>query len=191
MELKSKREAERAKYTHVYSAMPNYAMGGLRMVDAIEDLKWAVGGDCLSYLDIGCGRGEMLDHADALGFATVQGFEIVPELCNDRVRQMAVHELHKVAQNSYDMVSSFDVIEHLIPGDDELLVRGMGRIARKCLALTANNRPSIDPTTGNDLHINKRHYDEWDALIREWLPDWNVHRCNAKQYVSETWRAYR
>ena len=53
-------------------------------------------------------------------------------------------------------------------------------------------RDSIDPTTGNQLHVNKRPYDEWEQLIRGILePEWTVERVAGKRYVSETWRAWR
>lgn len=195
MGMSEARAVERDKYTTIYGAMPNYRMGAIRMRDAVLDLQWAAALGCLSYLDIGCGRGEMLEHADALGFSTVNGCEIVPDLCGGRVWQCAVDKLHTLPGSDsgagFDFVTSFDVIEHLLPGDDEALVREMGRVAVKCLALTANNRPSVDPATGADLHINKRAYDEWDSLIRSWLPGWTVTRCGDKEYVSETWRAER
>lgn len=185
---------EREKYQHVYAALATYKMGAARMQDAIADLRWAFfDHNCTSMLDVGCGRGEMLGHAELLGFIEVRGAETVPDLCDDhRVIEMPVHRLHEMPEHGFDLVTSFDVLEHLLPGDDELLLLEMGRIASRCVAMTANNRPSVDPTTGADLHINKRPYDQWDRLIRDLLePDWHVERCAGKQYVSETWRAWR
>jgi len=187
------REFERAKYVHCYVQKTyNYAMGPTRMIDAREDLVWALERGAGSYLDIGCGRGEMLDYATEIGFHTASGAEVVPGLCErEGVSLMFVHDLHRCPDAAYSMVTSFDVIEHLLPDDDQLLVTQMGRIARDCIALTANNKDSIDPTTKTQLHVNKRPYDEWDKLIRAWLSEWTVERMTNKQYVSETWRAWR
>lgn len=187
------REAERDKYVHCYvQDSYNYAMGGARKIDAREDLDWAreLGSD--SYFDIGCGRAEMLDYALEIGFHTAHGAEVVPGLCErEDVDLMFVHDLWECPSKAYSMVTSFDVIEHLLPDDDQMLVTGMGRIARDRIALTANNKDSIDPTTSTQLHVNKRPYDEWDKLIRAWLPGWTVQRMTNKTYVSETWRAWR
>lgn len=195
MPTEAEREIEREKYVHVYDAMGlKYGMGAARMEDAMDDLRWAQARGSQSYLDIGCGRGEMLDFAESLGYLVASGTEIVPELCERmNVCFSHVHQLHAAfGDNCYDFVSSFDVIEHIIPPDDTVLIEQLGRIARYSLALTANNHDSIDPTTGNQLHVNKRPYDEWDAMIRAILePDWAVARMAGKRYVSETWRASR
>jgi hypothetical protein len=61
-----------------------------------------------------------------------------------------------------------DVIEHLIPGDDERACRELGRVARRHIIVTANNRPSMRHI-GEDLHINKRPHEEWDRLFRGWF----------------------
>ena len=190
MELE--RERERAKYVHVYANMKAYRMGGIRKQDAAKDLIWAYDHGCKSYLDIGCGRAEMLDIAESIGFLMVAGTEIVPELCeHEHVMEFAIHELDGIISR-YDFVSCFDVIEHVQPGDDESLIVHMGDLAISNLCLTANNRPSVDPTTGNDLHINIRSYPEWNQMIRDLLePDWKVMQCKDKDYVSETWRAWR
>jgi SAM-dependent methyltransferase len=186
------RAGEFEKYRHVYAALPNYRMGELRMVDARADLLWSVKRHCNNYLDIGCGRGEMLDYAADVFGLEAMGTEIVPELCDGvRVRELPIHELDQFGFGAFDFVTAFDVIEHLLPGDDMTLIHQLGRIAGKCLALTANNKPSVDPTTGADLHINKRPYNEWDSIIRGILePVWTVERQTDKQYVSETWRAW-
>jgi len=187
------RQAERDKYVHCYVQKTyNYAMGPARMIDARQDLDWAFEGGSRSCLDIGCGRGEMLDYATEIGFHAARGVDVVPGLCErENVDLMFVHDLHQWVGGAFSLVTSFDVIEHLLPDDDKLLVMQMGRIAGSHIALTANNKDSIDPTTKTQLHVNKRPYDEWDRLIREWLPGWTVERMTNKQYVSETWRAWR
>ena len=167
MHLKPKkaRLAEHAKYVRCYEA-ENYRMGKARMSDAVRELT-----DLPSrgrYLDVGCGRGEMLNHAESLGFTMARGTEIVPELIDgSRVVRGEVHAL-PFKSDSFDVVTMFDVIEHLIPGDDELACRELARVASRHVLLSANNRPSFN-LQRDDLHINKRPYEEWDALFRKWF----------------------
>lgn len=179
------RAAEIAKYVRSYGGLPNYRMGDRRMLDAVRELGAL---PCRgSYLDVSCGRGEMLAHAARLGFAPAQGTEVVPELVRaERVVYAEVHAL-PFEDASFDVVTLFDVIEHLIPGDDEAACRELARVARKHVLLTANNRPSVNPQTGDDLHINKRAYEDWDALFRGWFPG-KVTWLGSEAYFSQAWR---
>lgn len=189
------RAAEVAKYVHVYGALENYRMGGQRKADALDDLRAAKSIGCKSYLDIGCGRGEMLDTARELGFDRVKGFETVPELVEahaDVVGPVLAHEVIEHPARGWDLVTCFDVVEHLVPGDEVALLEGMAHVADRMIVVTANNHKSVDPTTGAILHINIKPYDEWDAVIRAALgPDWVVSWRREKRYVSETWQALR
>lgn len=179
------REAEQAKYLDCYKA-PKYRMGRPRKEDAMLDLRNCPRG---SYLDIGCGRGEMLDYAESIGFDPVRGLEIVPSLIDgERVVFGVGHDV-PFPDSSFDVVSLFDVIEHLLPGDDEAVCREMARVARKHIILTANHHPSFCPVTGTDLHINRRPYEEWDRLFREWFPGTVIWlKGRNRKYVSEAWR---
>ncbi len=194
------RAVETEKYITRYASERPYQMSGARGIDARADVRWArdeLG--CETYLDIGCGRGEMLTFAKGIGFDIVNGTEVVPELCNihdperHRVYKCPVDQLTKQfpAPMQYDLVSSFDVIEHLVRPDDEALLAFAAVAARKAIVLTANNRPSIDPNTGANLHINIREYADWDVLIRSILEPvgWAVEYLGERNYVSPTWRA--
>lgn len=177
------RRAEHEKYERAYQT--EYGMSGARMKDARNDLHAL---PCRgSYLDVGCGRGEMLHHARDFGFAPVHGVEVVRNLVDGNL--VVYGEAHALPfdDNSFDVVTLFDVIEHLLPGDDEEACREMARVARKHIVLTANNRDS-HLHDGTDLHINKRAYDEWDRLFRDWFPGEVTWIKGNRHYVSEAWR---
>lgn len=184
-DLVTQRKYEHSKYQQCYQ-LPNYAMGNQRWLDAcrlVNTLPLETDG----FLDVGCGRGEMLDYAQKKGFANVRGVEVVPDLIDgERVIRGEVHEL-PFADDSFDVVCMFDVIEHLIPGDDEAACRELERVARKHVFLSANNRPSV--YNGMELHINKRPYDEWHELFTSWF-EGALSRVPG-QYVSELWRVDR
>ena len=139
------------------------------------------------YLDVSCGRGEMLDAASWLGFQPVQGTEIVPALIDGkRVVYAEVHAL-PFADQSFDVVTMFDVIEHLIPGDDEQACRELARVARRHVILTANNRPSFN-AGDEELHINRRPYTEWDTLFQTWFRGRVTWLNSDRNFSSQTWR---
>lgn len=184
MNIREARLAEHKKYESAYQ-IERYAMSSPRMQDAVADLEAL---PCRgSYLDVSCGRGEMLANAEALGFSPVQGTEIVPALIDgSRVVRAEVHAL-PFADKSFDVATMFDVIEHLIPGDDERACRELCRVARQHVVLTANNRPSKN-AIGAELHINRRPYEEWDALFRQWFDGKVTWVKGDRKYVSEAWR---
>lgn len=182
------REMEVRKYVRAYREQPHYHMKGQRQADAQEDLAAL---PCRgSYLDVSTGRGEMLRHARALGFAAVFGTEAVGDLVlgHAGMFQALAHEL-PFSDGLFDVVSLFDVIEHLLPGDDETACRELRRVASRHVLISANNRPSHNER-GEDLHVNKRDYAEWDRLFRVWFqPCASVTRLNGPlRYHSVTWR---
>lgn len=187
---KRDRRAERAKYERAYERQPNYKMKGARRDDAHRDLSdvFASLEGPASYLDVSCGRGEMLQLAEELGFARVQGTEIVPQLIDgQRVIEAWAHEL-PFADGEFDVVSMLDVIEHLLPGDDEAACRELARVAKRTVLITANNKPSFN-SAGDDLHINKRKYSTWHSLFERWFAPGKVTRLDVdRQYVSAAWR---
>lgn len=182
--IDDRRVAEIVKYERAYQN-PKYRMKGERRVDAVNCLRALPARG--SYLDVSCGQGDMLCEAETLGFSPVQGTEIVPALIDGkRVVRALVHDL-PFEGASFDVVTMFDVIEHLVSGDDELACKELGRVARKHILLTANNRPSFNKQ-GDDLHINIRPYEAWDELFRQWFPGVVTWIKGPKRYISECWR---
>lgn len=176
---------EFAKYERAYTQV-KYKMKGARQVDAQNDLDAL--GPIASYLDVSCGQGQMLDYAEAKGCPIVQGTEVVAKLI--RPPRVVYGEAHMLpfADKSFDVVSLFDVMEHLLPGDDRAVCAQMQRIARKHILLTINNEPSFNKA-GDDLHINKRKYRKWDTLLATWFEGATVTWLRGKRnYISEAWR---
>jgi len=181
------REIEHQKYVKAY-AIENYRMGAARKADAVRDLSAL---PCRgSYLDVGCGRGEMLREAKRLGFHPIMGTEIVMDLINGRdIVYAEAHEL-SFGNRSYDVVTMFDVIEHLIQGDDELACKELLRVTNRHILITANNLTS-QKAIGDELHINRRSYAEWDYLFKTWFPGEVTWLKEPRAHVSECWRIDR
>lgn len=184
MTLSAAQKSEIAKYSATYRH-PKYRMSDVRRAAACAEIERTKCRD--SYLDVGCGRGEMLFYARSIGFREVYGTEVVGDLLlQDGVVPAVAWDL-PFQEHSVQVVTMFDVIEHLLPGDDERACREMARVASRTVLLTANNRPSFHE--GVELHVNRRRYPHWDALFREWFAParvtWLRHR-RAKH--SEMWR---
>jgi SAM-dependent methyltransferase len=175
--------AEHAKYVRAY-ASDTYGMGEERRRCAIADLAVLERG---SYLDVGCGRGEMIRESLRLGFDPAHGTEVMPDLIDGlRVVHGEAHAL-PFSDKSFDVVTMLDVIEHLVPGDDEAACRELARIARRHIIVTASNLRSFSQA-GDDLHINRRPYDDWDVLFRAWFAPGRVWRRPSRNPISETWQ---
>ena len=119
-----------------------------------------------SLLDVGTGRGETLVHASAAHFAPVRGTEVVETLIarNPLVDRAEAHAL-PYDDASWDHVTCFDVLEHLLPEDVAPALREMWRVARSTVTVSASERPSV--WGERDLHISKRPRADWEALIAE------------------------
>lgn len=158
--MRTDRDAEISLYVEHYKA-PNYRMGQRRQDDVARILKDLRRG---SLLDVSTGRGETLKMASTLGFGPVRGTEVVPELLNDDVVFAQAHKL-PFEDNSFDHVTCFDVLEHLVEEDIRPALQEMYRIARVSVTVSASERPSVFGDV--DLHISKRPAPEWHRLIRD------------------------
>lgn len=183
------RATEHAKYVRAYEAK-NYQMGGTRYSDALNELRAVAelaGTDEWSLLDVGCGRGEMIKCAFDLRFLPVYGTEVVPGLCRGSVTYGEITNL-PFADEDFDVVTCFDVLEHIPPQDTVLALLELNRVARRVILASANNKPSTLPD-GTNLHVNKRPYENWDALMRAHWP--GIVEQRKTEYVSETWRCIK
>ena len=180
------RLAEHNKYYRAYALNPNYKMGKPRMAAAMDDLEALPNRG--AYVDIACGRGEMVKFASSIGFSPVMGTEIVQDLLKDP--NIVYGEVHALPfdEKQFSVATMFDVIEHLIPGDDMAACHELKRITRRHVLLTANNKPSFNKAK-DDLHINKRPYEEWDRLFQAWFFPGRVTWLRDRDpRVSECWR---
>lgn len=177
------RQVEYEKYERCYK-LENYRMGDRRKKEAFALLKGLpVRG---SYLDVACGRGEMLEYAASCGYAPVVGTEIVKDLLSNK--HVVYGEVHKLPfdDRTFAVVSMLDVMEHLLPGDDEAACKHMKRIARNYVFMTISNKDSFGPGERQgskvQLHVNKRPYDVWTRLLTEWFKPFPVKRLPGMWY---------
>lgn len=176
--LTAAQQFEIAKYEEVYETKGrDYRMKDPRKGEAeaaLREMPWRG-----SYLDVSAGWGEMLGFARTLGFERVAGTEVVPALLKDDVRYALAWDL-PFDDGEFEVVTLFDVIEHILQGDDERVCRELARVASKAVLITTNNHPGW-------FHINIRDYDEWHRLFEAWFAPGDVRRIEGRA-VSKMWR---
>ena len=112
-----------------------------------------------TYLDVGCGRGETIDMATHHGLV-VFGTEIVPKLCNGvTVVQGDITEI-SWADDRFDYVSCYDVLEHLPFEDVEPALDELFRVARTALFITTND--IISRLGDAELHLTRKPRQWWE-----------------------------
>jgi hypothetical protein len=113
-------------------------------------------------LDVSTGRGETLEIARRCGFTVVSGTETVDALLNEHVSFGVLPDL-SIPGKSYDVVSLFEVIEHLVPEDVEPALHELTRIAKKYVLISAS--VSECWIGGVNLHPSARPMEGWEALF--------------------------
>lgn len=157
---------EQWKYERAYE-LGHYRMGVDRMNYAMVDVESMVPGSL--YLDVGCGRGEMVKYARRRNVLAM-GVDATPQLCDDKTVFHGDICALPFPEKQFDYVSCYDVLEHLPPGEEQQALDELGRVCRGWLFISTNDRPSHLPD-GTDLHVNKRSRTEWHAdLLKRWGP---------------------
>ena len=186
MSFEERLETEKNKYIEAYQ-QPGYKMGRKRQQHAVDILKtWPAG----SYLDVGCGRGEMLDAAKTLNFDPVQGTEIVPSLISSREDVIEADGMHlPFEDNEFDYVSMLDVVEHIPDEDIYDVFKELDRVAKHKILLCIAN--FSHKWKGYELHINIKPYKEWDEILKREFPNRKIVWLPRAGNISETWELIR
>lgn len=164
MSIAAQREAEVGRYTALYRDS-SYGLGARRREHIFSHLRRLPRG---SLLDVSTGRGEVIGIALDLGFSPVQGTEAVPYLCNGVTVVHALAHSLPFADDAFDTVTMFDVMEHLVPEDTAAVCHELKRVARNRVLLTVHNEVSTWRGADGNLHINRRaDYEAWHAELSE------------------------
>ncbi len=152
------RQREIEKYREVYKKYSHYGMADDRLFPVVSVLDTLSG----SLLDVSCGRGELLTAARKMGFDAM-GTEAVPELCGDGVHNAVITAL-PFKDQSFDVVTCIDVIEHVLEPDIIPGLKELERVCRGTIVIAAADYPTY--WDGVNLHPSARPYHEWDRLFR-------------------------
>lgn len=159
------RDAEILKYMAAYQR-PRYHMGNERRANSAKAISdWAFGRGYRIFLDVGAGRGEILNFVQDSGeFHLTMGTEVVPQLiqADQRLRYAEAHALD-MPDRSVDVVTCFDVLEHLVPDDVKPAVDHLFRIARAVVIISAAEDSQFQE--GIEHHPSRRPLKKWRSLL--------------------------
>lgn len=151
--------SEREKYEICYQ-LPNYRLQGARLAKVMKDVEAIPPG--ATYLDVGCGRGEMVQLARSRG-VDAKGVELVAYLCDGQNVINAEITALPFDDGDFDVVSCYDVVEHLPEDQVDLALDELFRVARQTVLITTNDKRST--YNGMELHLTRKPRDWWDAKL--------------------------
>lgn len=182
MTISKEQQLEIEKYTRAYDELDSYGMGLARKMAATRHLmSLPVRG---SLIDIGSGRGEMLRIARWLKFHPVRGIDPATySFVQDTEFGLATSI--PVAPKSYDVLTSFDMMEHLFKEDHILALKEMERVAKRFIIIAAADFPHVAPD-GTVWHISYMPDAEWEKLFKSVFE--NVELLPRHESISSTWK---
>lgn len=126
----------------------------------------------IKWLDIGCGLGLVIKEAveegiDCYGI-DISEYAVNNAILKDRVILGSITNI-PFGDNTFDVVSAFDVIEHVHPKDTEKAISEMRRILKNggFLLLTTPNPCFIGDWIKDDTHINIRPPKYWKIMLEK------------------------
>jgi len=138
---------ERVKYEAIYSnnAIPGYGSSchGQQFIDQLSH--------CKSLIDVGCGDNALVKQLRKLN----QDGEYIgiDFACTDAdIVADVVDGLRHIDSKHYDMLTAFDVMEHMRPGQLHAAISTMQRISKQFM-MTISFRESLHTVNGQPLHM--------------------------------------
>ena len=146
-------------YQKIYDDNPWYGDAeqgrcpGVRLLPQYRD--WLIG----PVMDLGCGRGQTVEHLKSQGFEAT-GIDQIRKNPEMRVGDIT-QPISDIAR--FKSVVCVDCIEHLYEAQVLGLFENMKQVERQ--AFSIHNGESTG--TGQELHVNRKSFDEWSKLIEE------------------------
>ena len=128
---------------------------GIRLLPDYQD--WLVG----PVIDLGCGRGQVVEALIEAGF-DAEGIDQI--VCNQKMRVGDITQPISDMKN-FNSAVCVDCIEHLYEDQVIGLFLNMQQTQRQ--AFSIHNGESTD--TGQELHVNRKDFIDWTKIIREYF----------------------
>ena len=147
-----------ALYQQIYDENPWYGDANqdrcpcVRLLPQYSD--WLIG----PVLDLGCGRGQTVEHLQQLG-CEAEGIDQIKNHPDMRVGDIT-KPIADLA--SFKSVVCVDCIEHLDEDQVLALFKNMKQVQRQAFSIHIGESTG----TGQELHINRKSFAEWTSLIQ-------------------------
>ena len=167
-------------YSEIYSVDPSYKLSDSRYRETIKFLKLCGIGELKgeewrkkSSIDVSCGRGEIVDYFEFLGYVAA-GTEIIPQLTVRRDGIMLLPPFanrKKIAILNADVITCFDVLEHLDEEALESALVTLSEIDAKKFVFSistreAKGRKHQGKAFGKDLHLTVKPPSWWIFMLQ-------------------------
>jgi len=153
---------EKEKYDLSYTD-PSYKMGHARRFSAEKCIDWILNKtEIQTHLDTSAGRGEIVEFMRSKNINSI-GTDIVDSLLvPDKIIFAWSNDL-PFEDKSFDLLTNLDAMEHYLPEQTEEIIEEFCRVTKKYIYFAISNVNSVHK--GNDLHINKKPYEEWFKIL--------------------------
>jgi hypothetical protein len=149
----------RKLYQHIYQQFPWYGDSSVNKCPGVRLLPIYQGWLLPPVLDLGCGRGDTVQTIRALGLEA-DGIDQVDLGNGMRVGSIIdpIEDIHR-----FSTVLCIDCIEHLEDSELRHLFINMTYVQRQIFSINISSATN----TGRELHVNRKRFEEWDAIVRE------------------------
>jgi ubiquinone/menaquinone biosynthesis C-methylase UbiE len=178
-DIEELRKQECEKYTNLYMDKDNFykntydhrGYGRGNWGGEISDLILNLSAD--SILDIGCGYGYFCSTIKSRGIKNVYGLDIASVKTNNIIDDKSITFINGVAHslpfkdNEIDIITSFDVLEHCLRSDIDLIFNEMYRVCKIGCIFTISYRPSQELYKKLPLHMTVEPEIWWIEKLSE------------------------
>lgn len=124
-----------------------------------------------SVCDVGCGNGMFVNDMVSMGMKEVYGVDLVTVAMNLVIKNDGIEYHDSVANNlplednSVDLLTAFDVLEHIAPSEVESSLEEFARVSKKYMMFSISHRQSGEEHEGENLHLTVQPFDWWSEKI--------------------------
>ncbi|SVD00905.1 uncharacterized protein METZ01_LOCUS353759, partial [marine metagenome] len=124
-----------------------------------------------SVCDVGCGNGLFVNNIAKMNFEKIYGVDLVTVSMGSTIDNPKVTYIDAPASNipieykSVELLTAFDVLEHIHPSNVENSLREFSRISSKYFMFSISHRLSGEEHNGENLHLTVYPFDWWCERI--------------------------
>jgi ubiquinone/menaquinone biosynthesis C-methylase UbiE len=173
MNIEESRKLERDKYESIYVdkdqhyRKKNDSRGYGRENHGKNIMSYILRIKPTSVLDIGCGFGNFCDSIEKSGVEKVYGMDIASVKTGNVIDNPNIKfidgEAHQLPfeDNSIDIITSFDCLEHCLENDIDVIFAEMNRVVKNRCVFSIAYRQSGEDTNGVILHMTVKPESWW------------------------------